>query len=85
VAATTTYDGIRAYKLTVAGSGDPFLDGTAYVAASGYRPLEIDTTGGRGEVIKFSVYEYLPANATNMRLLDLAAAHPGARVVNAQP
>jgi hypothetical protein len=85
VAATTTYKGIRAYKLTVTGSGDQFLNGTAYVAASDYRPLEIDSTGGGGEVIKFTTYEYLPANAANMRLLDVAAAHPGARAISAQP
>ncbi|HWE33005.1 MAG TPA: hypothetical protein VG410_05925 [Solirubrobacteraceae bacterium] len=84
VDATTTYDGIRAYKLTVKGSADRFLNGTAYVDASTYRPLEIDVAGS-DEVIKFTAYEYLPANAGNMRLLDVSAAHPGARVVSAQP
>lgn len=85
VDSTTTFDGVRAYKLTVTGSSDKFLNGTAYVDATTYRPLEIDTTGGGGEVIKFSAYDYLPANAANMRLLDVTAAHPGARVVSPQP
>jgi hypothetical protein len=54
--ATTTFDRVRAYKLTVTGSADRFLNGTAYVAASDYHPLELDTTGNGGEVIKFSAY-----------------------------
>ena len=67
---TTTFDGVRAYKLTVAGSPERFLNGTAYVAASDYRPLELDTTANGGERIHFSAYEYLPATAANMRLIN---------------
>jgi hypothetical protein len=72
IAATTTFDGVRAYKLTVTRSPVRFLNGTAYVAASDYHPLELDTTDiVGGEVIKFTAYEYLPANAANMRLLHV--------------
>lgn len=67
--ATTTFDGVRAYRLTVTGAADRFLNGTAYVAAGDYHPLELDTTANGGEVIKFSAYEYLPADPANMRLL----------------
>jgi hypothetical protein len=76
---TATIDGIHAYKLTVTGAPDRFLNGTAYIDASNYHPLELDTTGAGGEVIKFSAYEYLPATASNMQLLSEAAAHPGAQ------
>jgi hypothetical protein len=73
VDATETYDGVPAYKLTVNAPGDTFLNGTAYVARSDYQPLEIDTTGGGGEVIRYQTYEYLPATATNQQLLLLPA------------
>jgi hypothetical protein len=76
---TTTIGGVQAYKLTVTQSPDPFLVGTAYVAASDYRPLEIDTVTN-SERIVFQTYEYLRASAANLQLLDLAAQHPGATV-----
>jgi hypothetical protein len=79
---STTIDGVHAYKLTVSGAPDRFLNGTAYVDATNYHPLELDTTGGGGELIKFSVYEFLPANASNLRLLSEAAAHPSARLIH---
>jgi hypothetical protein len=66
---TTTFDGVRAYKLTVSGSAERFLSGTAYVAVSDFRPLELDTTANGGERIHFSAYQYLPATAANMRLI----------------
>jgi hypothetical protein len=78
-ATPTTYDGIPAFELRVHASGDPNLNGTAYVARSDYRPLEIDSTNGR---IVFSTYEYLPATPTNGALLAVTTAHPGATVVN---
>jgi hypothetical protein len=78
---TTTIDGVSAYKLTVTDSPDPFLLGTAYVATDDYKPLEIDTTTG-SEKIVFETYEYLPANAAGLRLLDLSAQHAGATVVH---
>jgi hypothetical protein len=78
---TTTIDGVSAYKLTVSDSPDPFLLGTAYVATGSYKPLEIDTITG-SEKIVFETYEYLPANAAGLRLLDLAAQHSGAGVVH---
>lgn len=81
---TTTIDGVTAYKLTVTHSPDRFLLGTAYVATSDYKPLEIDTVTN-AEKIVYQVYEYLPATATNLRLLDLGAQHPGATVVRVAP
>jgi hypothetical protein len=78
-ATATTFDGIPAYEIQVNASGDPNLTGTAYVAQSDYRPLEIDSSKGK-EV--FSAYEYLPATPANDALLAVTTAHPGATVVN---
>ncbi|MBV9595143.1 MAG: hypothetical protein JO147_15260 [Actinobacteria bacterium] len=78
-ATQTTYDGIPAFELRVHASVDPNLNGTAYLARSDYRPLEIDSTKGR---IVVSTYEYLPATPTNHALLAVTTAHPGATVVN---
>ncbi len=78
-ATQTTYDGTPAFELRVPASGDPNLNGTAYVARSDYRPLEIDSTKGR---IVVSTYEYLPATPANDALLAVTTAHPGATVVN---
>jgi hypothetical protein len=80
VVGTTTIQGTPAYELSVSGSGDPWENGTAYVAQSDYRPLLIETTADN-ETIDFSTYEYLPATAANLALLDLVAQHPGANVV----
>lgn len=66
---STTIDGVPAYRLTVTGSSDRFLNGTAYVSQSNYHPLEIDTTGNGGERIVVQTYEYLPATAANLRLV----------------
>ena len=78
-ATQTTYDGIPAFELRVLASEDPNLNGTAYLARSDYRPLEIDSTKGR---IVVSTYEYLPATPANDALLAVTTAHPGATVVN---
>ena len=69
VDASTTLDGVPAYKLSVSGASDRFLNGTAYVARSNYYPLEIDTTGGGGERIVVQAYEYLPASTANLALV----------------
>jgi hypothetical protein len=79
-ATPTTYHGIPAYELSLNPSGDTLLNGTAYVARSDYRPLEIDYNGG-GKVV-FSAYEYLPATPANDALLAVTSTHPGATVVN---
>jgi hypothetical protein len=79
---TTTINGVSAYKLTVTSSPDPFLVGSAYVATTDYRPLEIDTITN-SEKIVYQTYEYLPATSANLQLLDLSAQHPGATVTNA--
>ncbi len=63
---TTRYNGILAYKLTIHGAADPWVNGTAYVATSDYHPLEIDTGG---EQIVYQTYEYLPATPANRALL----------------
>ena len=66
VDAATTYQGMPAYKLTVTGASDRWLDGTGYVSSADYHPLEIETNGQR---IVFQTYEYLPATAANRQLL----------------
>jgi hypothetical protein len=66
---STTVAGVPAYKLSVSGASDRFLNGTAYVARSNYYPLEIDTTGNGGERIVVQRYEYLPATPANLALL----------------
>ncbi len=73
VTGSTTFDGVEAYKLTVSGAADRFLNGTAYVSRSDYRPLEIDTTGNGGERIVFQTYEYLPVTPASLQLLHTAA------------
>ena len=86
VVGSATIHGVPAYKLTVSGSPAQFLNGTAYVAKSNFHPLLIETTKDGG-TIRYQTYEYLPATQANLKLLDLAAAHPGAKVINepAQP
>jgi hypothetical protein len=86
VVGSTSIGGVAAYKLTVSGSPAQFLNGTAYVAKSDFHPLLIETTRDGG-TIAYQTYEYLPATQANLKLLDLAAAHPGATVITepAQP
>jgi hypothetical protein len=52
------------------------------VDAATYDPIEWTSTGnGGGVTLRFPVYEELPVEAKTMKLLDLEAQHPGARVV----
>lgn len=81
-ATQTTYNGTPAYKLNVNSSSDPSLDGTAYVARSDYRPLEIDYSSHGAVKVVFTTYEYLPTTPANDALLAVTSAHPGATVVN---
>jgi len=81
-ATPTTYNGTPAYKLSVNSSSDTVLNGTAYVARSDYRPLELDSASHPGSKAVFSAYEYLPATPANDALLAVTSAHPGATVVN---
>jgi hypothetical protein len=74
VSGSTTIDGVAAYKLTVQGGPDRFLNGTAYVAQSDYHPLVIDTTANGGELIRFQTYEYLPATQANLALLHTSGS-----------
>jgi hypothetical protein len=78
-ATATTYGGIPAYEIQLNSSGDQLINGTAYVAQSDYRPLEIDSTQGQ---VVFSTYEYLPETPANDALLAVTTAHPDATVVN---
>jgi hypothetical protein len=78
-ATKTTFDGIPAYELRVNASDGNVPSGTAYVAQSDYRPLEIDSSKGK---VVLSAYEYLPATPANDALLAVTTAHPGATVVN---
>jgi hypothetical protein len=85
--AETIFDGIAAYKLTVSGAAQHYLNGTVFVARDDYRPLQIETTtdtpaGPVSETIRFEAYEYLPGTRASRALLDLAAQHPGARMVS---
>jgi hypothetical protein len=82
VGGTSTIDGVSAYELSVGASADVLPPrSTAYVATSDYRPLVIDYNANGGQTISFEAYEYLPANAVNLSLLNLVAQHPGARMV----
>ncbi len=81
-ATPTTYNGTPAYELRVNSSSDPLLNGTAYVARSDYRPLELDSASHPGGKVVFSAYQYLSATPTNDALLAVTSAHPGATVVN---
>jgi hypothetical protein len=81
-ATQTTFDGIAAYELRLNASDGNVPSGTAYVAQSDYRPLEIDSTASNGDKIVFSAYDYMPATPANDALLAVTTAHPGARVVN---
>jgi hypothetical protein len=66
VDAATTFAGVSAYKLSVTGASDRWLDGTVYVSRADYHPLQIETNGER---IVFQSYEYLPASPANQALL----------------
>lgn len=66
VDAATTFAGVPAYRLTVTGASDRWLNGTVYVSRADYHPLQIETNGER---IVFQSYEYLPATAANQALL----------------
>ena len=84
----TTLNGISVYKLTVHDAPGSFENGTAYVARETYFPVLIESRGGScncDETIRFQAYEYLPGSRANLRLLDLPAQHPGARVVTTAP
>jgi hypothetical protein len=51
------------------------------VDASTYDPVEWTTEGNGGSVtLRFPVYEELPVDAASMKLLDLEAQHPDARI-----
>jgi hypothetical protein len=50
--------------------------------AATYAPIEWTSAGnGGGVTLRFPVYEELPVNSESMKLLDLEAQHPEARVV----
>jgi hypothetical protein len=86
VAGETTIDGVPAYEITAGNDAGVLPPGSiAYVAQSDYHPLVLDYAANGGEVVDFSAYEYLPANAANASLLDVRAQHPGARVVQTPP
>jgi hypothetical protein len=71
VDAVTSFHGVPAYRLTVSGAPDRFLNGIAYVSKANYQPLEIDTAAaGPTERIVYQTYEYLPATTANQALLN---------------
>ncbi|HEY7422474.1 MAG TPA: hypothetical protein VH541_10725 [Gaiellaceae bacterium] len=72
-----TVDGRDAIKLE-----SPDAKKTYVVDASTYDPIEWTTRGTDGGVtLRFSAYEELPVDDESMKLLDLRAQHPSARVV----
>ena len=75
-ATATTFEGQAAFKLSVQGAPDPWVDGVAYVAQSDYHPLEIIS---HGETIRYMTYEYLPATAANQQLLQPVAGPASAK------
>lgn len=66
VDSATTFADVPAYKLTVTGASDRWLNGTVYVSRTDYHPLQIETNGER---IVLQTYEYLPATTANQALL----------------
>jgi hypothetical protein len=89
VTGSTVVDGVPAdvLSLTNLPVGSGLVNGTFDVAKSDYRPLLVQTTtacaqGPCPETVHFLTYEYLPATAANLSLLDLSAQHPGATVKN---
>ena len=90
VIGSTVVDGVPADVLSLIGlpAGSGLVNGTFDVAKSDYRPLLVQTTIGCAqgpacdETVHFLTYEYLPATAANLSLLDLSAQHPGAKVQN---
>jgi hypothetical protein len=68
-----TLNGVPACRLTISGASDRFFNGTALVAESDCRPLEVDTSADGGERIVFQTYQYLPATAANLQLVQAAA------------
>ena len=94
VEGTTVIDGVPAYQLTVSGLAPGWASGVANgtydVAQSDYHPLLVQTrvscsSGDCPETIRFQTYEFLPATAANLALLDLSAQHPGAHIVSRTP
>ncbi|HEX4217650.1 MAG TPA: hypothetical protein VHZ02_04740 [Acidimicrobiales bacterium] len=89
VTGSTVVDGVPADVLSLTGLpvGSGLVNGTFDVAKSDYRPLLVQTTvacaqGQCPETVHILTYEYLPATAANLSLLDLSAQHPGAAVTS---
>jgi hypothetical protein len=81
---STVTDGTPTYKIEFAENGG-FGAGSliAYVDRRTYRPILLSDPQRNGGVVQLKIvtFQYLPATPANLRLLTLAARHPGARVV----
>jgi hypothetical protein len=81
IAGTVTIDGRTLYKVVLPNGVVGYFDRTDY------RPVFIDNPQGGGGVVRTTVtaYEELPPTPANEQLLNIAAQHPGARVVDGAP
>jgi hypothetical protein len=79
VTGTTTVDRTAVYRLTLGPASSATPAATAYVNERDYHPVLLDYSAAGGETIRYQAFEYLPATAANLALLDVAAQHPTAR------
>lgn len=76
VAGTTVINGASLYAITLSSGVVAYVDKTTYV------PRYLDDPQRNGTTVRLDVvtYEYLPASASDTRLLSITAQHPDARV-----
>ncbi|MFL5844247.1 MAG: hypothetical protein ACJ762_06095 [Solirubrobacteraceae bacterium] len=75
-----THNGVDAWAISLTAGSDREA-WTLWVSAADGKPLELRDPADGGQVIRWSAYEVLPDDGAD-RVLTLAGAHPGARVVD---